>query len=85
MHTVCAVMTKDFLSFSDAQGNDLSTPHLDYEFPGLNPGDRWCLCAGRWREAYDAGMAPQVILRSTHASTLEFATIEELRECAVAE
>ncbi len=80
IHTVCAVMTAEFLQFSVSRGNDLVTPVPAYEFPGLKPGDRWCLCAPRWKEAYDAGMAPQVVLESTHISTLEFATLEELKE-----
>ena len=82
VHTVCAVMTDAFLKFSREQGNDLSTPRPEYEFPGLTAGDRWCLCASRWKDAYDAGMAPKVVLESTHASTLEFASIEELKSCA---
>lgn len=65
-HTVCAVMTAEFLEFSKAQGNDLSTPRPQFGFVGLKPGDRWCLCAARWREAYEAGKAPKVILRATH-------------------
>src|SRR5262245_57132809 len=65
-HTVCAVMTAEFLAFSQAQGNDLSTPMLQYGFPGLEPGDRWCLCAPRWQEALEAGRAPQVVLTATH-------------------
>lgn len=80
LHLVCAVMTDEFLAFSKSRGNDLSTPNPLYRFPGLRAGDRWCLCAARWREAYDAGMAPQVVLQSTHISTLEFASLEELRE-----
>lgn len=79
MHTVCAVMTDAFLKFSLEQGNDLSTPRPEYEFPGLKAGDKWCLCASRWKDAYDAGMAPRVVLEATHASTLEFASIEELK------
>jgi uncharacterized protein (DUF2237 family) len=63
-------------------GNDLSTPRPEYEFPGLKAGDKWCLCASRWKDAYDAGMAPKVILEATHASTLEFASIEELKASA---
>ena len=82
IHVVCAVMTADFLRFSRARGNDLSTPNLELEFPGLKPGDRWCLCAGRWKEAYDAGAAPPVVLEATHISALEFASIEELRRYA---
>jgi uncharacterized protein (DUF2237 family) len=75
-------MTDEFLKFSREQGNDLSTPRPEYEFPGLKAGDKWCLCASRWKDAYDAGMAPQVILEATHASTLEFASIEELKASA---
>ncbi|MCD0459717.1 DUF2237 family protein [Roseiconus lacunae] len=82
LHTVCAVMTADFLEFSKSRGNDLSTPNPTYRFPGLKPGDRWCLCAARWKEAYDAGMAPQVVLDATHISTLEFASLEQLQEHA---
>ena len=80
LHLVCAVMTDEFLSFSKVVGNDLSTPMPVYQFPGLKAGDRWCLCAARWREAYDAGMAPKVVLEATHISALEFASLEELRE-----
>lgn len=82
VHTVCAVMTEEFLKFSFNAGNDLTTPRPEYEFPGLKPGDKWCLCASRWKEAYDAGMAPKVKLEATHASTLEFALLEELKSCA---
>ncbi|TWT99927.1 hypothetical protein Pla108_08710 [Botrimarina colliarenosi] len=83
VHTVCAEMTEEFLAFSQERGNDLSTPVPEYEFPGLVAGDRWCLCAARWKEAYDAGMAPPVVLAACHISSLEFATLEELREHAV--
>ncbi len=83
VHTVCAEMTAEFLEFSKSRGNDLSTPVPEYHFPGLAPGDRWCLCAARWKEAYDAGMAPKVVLAACHISTLEFATLEELRDFAV--
>jgi uncharacterized protein (DUF2237 family) len=79
VHIVCAVMTDAFLAFSKERGNDLSTPVPMYEFPGLKAGDRWCLCAARWREAYDAGCAPQVVLESTHARMLEWASLDELR------
>ncbi len=65
-HTVCAVMTAEFLEFSKSKGNDLSTPRPEFGFEGLKPGDRWCLCASRWREAHDAGKAPRVVLRATH-------------------
>ena len=69
VHTVCILATEDFLKFSKSAGNDLSTPHPEFQFPGLNPGDRWCLCALRWKEAYDKGMAPPVFLDSTHINT----------------
>lgn len=72
VHTVCAVMTAEFLAFSKEHGNDLSTPHPEWGFPGLTPGDRWCLCAPRWQEAFEAGQAPQVVLAATHELTLEW-------------
>jgi uncharacterized protein (DUF2237 family) len=75
-------MTDAFLKFSREQGNDLNTPRPEYEFPGLKAGDKWCLCASRWKDAYDAGMAPKVVLEATHASTLEFASLEELKASA---
>ncbi len=77
-HTVCAIMTNDFLAFSALQGNDLITPMPYYEFPGLKEGDKWCLCASRWVEAEKAGKAPKVILEATHEKTLEYTTIETL-------
>ena len=83
MHTVCAVMTADFLAFSRAMGNDLSTPVPEYGFPGLKPGDRWCLCAPRWKEALDAGMAPQLILEATHEETLAIVPLSELKRHAL--
>jgi len=83
LHVVCAVMTDDFLQFSRARGNDLSTPVPEYQFPGLQAGHRWCLCAARWKEAFDAGMAPRVVLSATHISALEFASLEELEAFAV--
>ena len=82
LHTVCAVMTADFLAYSKSAGNDLSTPHPEYEFPGLQPGDRWCLCAPRWKEALDAGMAPQVVLESTHEETLAIVNLGVLKDYA---
>ena len=82
-HLICAVMTDAFLTFSKAQGNDLSTPVPMYDFPGLKPGDRWCLCVDRWREALDAGVAPPVVLEATHISTLEFVTLESLEGHAI--
>jgi uncharacterized protein (DUF2237 family) len=84
MHLVCALMTADFLRYSRAQGNDLSTPRPEYGFPGLKPGDRWCLCALRWKEAYLAGMAPEVVLEATHLNALGVVSLAQLRECAVA-
>ncbi|MCP4078905.1 MAG: DUF2237 domain-containing protein [Planctomycetaceae bacterium] len=79
VHTVCAEMTAEFLEFSRAAGNDLSTPVPQYEFPGLKPGDRWCLCVERWTEALRAGVAPRVVLESSHMSSLEFASLEDLK------
>lgn len=79
VHTVCAEMTAEFLEFSKARGNDLSTPVPTYQFPGLKPGDHWCLCAARWQEALQAGMAPRVKLASTHISTLEFCDLSDLK------
>ena len=83
MHTVCAVMTAEFLAFSKRMGNDLSTPRPDLGFPGLNPGDRWCLCAPRWKEALDAGAAPKVVLEATHEETLAIVTLGTLKDHAV--
>ena len=71
MHVVCVEVTEEFLGFSFARGNDLITPQPGFGFPGLRPGDRWCLCAVRWREAYEAGAAPNVVLEATHLSTLD--------------
>ena len=79
LHVVCVVMTEEFLEFSRAVGNDLSTPVPEFQFPGLKPGDRWCLCAERWKEAFDAGVAPPVILEATHISTLEFVDLADLK------
>ena len=78
LHTVCVEVTAEFLEFSKSKGNDLITPNPMYRFPGLVPGDRWCLCASRWREALDADVAPPVDLEATHMSTLEYASIDEL-------
>ena len=83
VHTVCSVMTEDFLSYSKSAGNDLSTPHPEFEFPGLKPGDRWCLCAARWLEAHEKGMAPRVNLASTHIKALEIVPFELLEENAI--
>jgi uncharacterized protein (DUF2237 family) len=82
-HTVCAVMTEEFLSFSKRRGNDLSTPRPEFGFAGLKPGDRWCLCAARWREALDAGAAPKVALLSTHERALEVCDLADLTAHAV--
>lgn len=81
-HTVCAVMTADFLRFSRAVGNDLSTPRPEFGFPGLNPGDQWCLCAPRWKEALDAGFAPPVVLEATHEEVLAIAPLGILKDNA---
>lgn len=83
LHLVCAEMTAEFLAFSRARGNDLSTPEPLFGFPGLKPGDRWCLCVTRWQEALEAGAAPPVVLAATHISTLEFVSLEELLDHAV--
>src|SRR3954452_21699578 len=84
-HTVCAEMTAEFLAFSKDRGNDLSTPRPEWGFAGLNPGDRWCLCAPRWQEALDAGMAPRVVLRATHAMALQYCRLEDLQRHAVSD
>jgi uncharacterized protein len=83
VHTVCVEVTKEFLAFSKARGNDLSTPRPEYGFPGLNPGDRWCLCAERWQEALAAGVAPRVVLAATHEATLEIAELADLKRHAL--
>jgi uncharacterized protein (DUF2237 family) len=83
IHVVCAQMTREFLQFSRSRGNDLSTPVPEYGFPGLKPGDRWCLCAARWKEAMEAGVAPPVVLAATHVSAIEFVSLEELMEHAL--
>lgn len=83
LHVVCVEMTAPFLAFSRKAGNDLSTPRPEFEFPGLKPGDRWCLCAERWREAYDAGAAPRVVLASTEESALSVVTLEQLKAHAL--
>lgn len=79
-HVICAIMTEEFLTFTKFRGNDLSTPVPQYDFPGLRPGDGWCLCALRWKEAYEAGVAPPVRLEATHEKALEFVSLEALRE-----
>jgi hypothetical protein len=78
-HVVCAIVTADFLAFSKAKGNDLTTPRPEFRFPGLKPGDQWCLCALRWKEALVAGCAPQVVLASTHHNALQYVTLEDLK------
>lgn len=83
VHTVCVEVTADFLAFSKGRGNDLSTPIPEFGFSGLEPGDRWCLCAARWKEALDAGMAPRVILTATHERTLEIVPLAELKRYAI--
>ena len=85
VHTVCARVTAEFLEFSRAQGNDLTTPHPELEFPGLQPGDQWCLCAPRWQEAFEAGVAPPVVLEATHVGTLEWCDLAALQAHAVTE
>ncbi|MDP9089206.1 MAG: DUF2237 domain-containing protein [Pseudomonadota bacterium] len=82
-HTVCAVMTAGFLAFSKSRGNDLSTPVPEFGFPGLQPGDRWCLCAPRWLEAFNAGQAPRVALRATHEGALAHCSLADLKRSAV--
>lgn len=79
LHSVCALMTSEFLAFSSSRGNDLITPLPEFQFPGLKPGDSWCLCVSRWVEAFHAGVAPPVRLAATHISALEFVTLENLR------
>jgi uncharacterized protein (DUF2237 family) len=82
-HTVCAVMTEEFLVASLHMGNDLITPHPQWAFPGLGPGDRWCLCASRWQQAYEAGCAPMVHLESTHERALDYCELDALIHHAV--
>jgi uncharacterized protein (DUF2237 family) len=79
LHAVCAVVTAEFLEFSKAQGNDLSTPRPEFGFEGLKPGDSWCLCAARWQEAFEAGSAPRVRLRATHQAALEKCALDDLK------
>src|SRR5687767_1928061 len=83
LHTVCIEVTAEFLAFSRSRGNDLSTPHPEFDFPGLVPGDRWCLCAARWQEAFEAGMAPRVILGATHEATLTIVDLDDLKRYAI--
>lgn len=83
VHVVCAVVTDSFLEYSKQQGNDLSTPRPEYGFAGLRAGDRWCLCASRWAEALEAGVAPKVVLEATHAQSLEWVDIADLKGHAI--
>ena len=82
-HTVCALMNKEFLEFSSSRGNDLINPVPAFNFPGLNPGDRWCLCANRWLEAYEAGFAPHIVAKATNIKALEIIEIEQIKEFAI--
>jgi uncharacterized protein (DUF2237 family) len=84
LHVVCARVTREFLEFSTRRGNDLMTARPQFGFPGLRPGDRWCLCALRWREAFEAGVAPPVVLESTHERALEVVTLEQLKATSLA-
>ncbi|MEO1403001.1 MAG: DUF2237 domain-containing protein [Cyanobacteria bacterium J06635_1] len=83
VHVVCAQVTEEFLAYTQAQGNDLSTPMPMFNFPGLKPGDGWCLCATRWKEALDAGTAPPIVLAATHEAALKYVPLEVLKEHAV--
>ena len=83
VHTVCTEVTAEFLAFSKSRGNDLSTPRPEFDFPGLEPGDRWCLCAARWQEALEAGAAPKVVLTATHERTLEIVDLADLKKHAL--
>jgi uncharacterized protein len=85
VHVVCARLTEAFLSYTKAQGNDLSTPRPEYNFPGLKPGDKWCLCAARWQEALEDGVAPPVVLAATHQAALQHVNLADLRNNAVKE
>jgi uncharacterized protein (DUF2237 family) len=83
LHTVCVRVTAEFLEFSRSRGNDLTTPHTEFGFPGLRPGDQWCLCAARWQEAMEAGAAPRVVLQATHAATLRVVKLKDLKAHAL--
>ena len=83
MHTVCALMTREFLEFSIEKGNDLCTPRAEFDFPGLRSGDKWCICLPRWIEALEAGVAPQIVLRATHHSVLQYVPLEVLEKYAL--
>jgi len=82
-HTVCALMDKEFLQFSFNQGNDLITPMPEYNFPGLKPGDKWCLCANRWLEAFDAGVAPRIYAKATNLKTLDIISMDKIKKFAL--
>lgn len=82
-HVVCAKVTAEFLAYSLQRGNDLVTPRPEHRFAGLRPGDRWCLCVNRWREAFEAGVAPPVVLEATHSNALERVSLEQLKEYAL--
>ncbi|MGK0220182.1 MAG: hypothetical protein ACI9HE_003692 [Planctomycetota bacterium] len=82
LHVVCIRVTAEFLSFSASRGNDLGTPLPQFGYPGLNPGDQWCLCAARWQEAFEAGHAPKVMLKSTHMAALQVVSLDDLRSFA---
>lgn len=82
-HVVCVRVTAEFLEFSKARGNDLSTPMPQFQFPGLKPGDQWCLCAARWQEAFEAGKAPRVVLQATHAAALKVVKLADLKKYAL--
>ena len=82
-HVVCAHVTKEFLEFTQSRGNDLTSPSPHHGFPGLKPGDRWCLCVSRWKEAIDAGVAPPIVLSATHEATLKYVSLEDLKKHAV--
>lgn len=83
VHSVCVQVTQAFLDFSRTSGNDLTTPMPEFGFPGLQPGDRWCLCAARWKEALEAGAAPRVVLTATHEATLVYVSLEDLKQHAI--
>ena len=82
-HTICTRVTADFLKYSRERGNDLSTPNAEFGFPGLRPGDQWCLCAARWQEALKAGVAPKVVLQATHAASLRIVKLADLKRHAI--
>ncbi|MFT6951474.1 MAG: hypothetical protein ACJAUL_002624 [Paraglaciecola sp.] len=84
-HSVCAVVTEDFLEFSKSRGNDLSTPMPQYQFAGLQAGDKWCLCAARWQEAFNANCAPKVVLSATNKACLAVIKLDDLKSCSIAE